>query len=121
VGVSVGSVMLFMALQGVIRLARSLHLKVIPVYIFGATQCYDQLAAGEGWFAKLLRKVSSRFRIGLTYCWGPLFLPLPYPGRFDNHSEIESSQQKTRPIIRSNSYQKNGYQAAVQSQTLSSF
>ena len=62
------------------RLARQNNLKIIPSYVFGATQCFDQLTTvGDTWLNRALVQYSRKFRTSLTWYWGPMFLPIPFP------------------------------------------
>lgn len=65
---------------GMTRLARTHNLKIIPTYVFGATQCFDQLTTlGNTWMNKALVQYSRKLRTSLTWYWGPMFLPIPFP------------------------------------------
>ena len=60
--------------KGLCRLALQERVDLIPVYVFGANDNFSNLATGNGWFAQRCRK----FRLGVTFFWGYLGLPLPY-------------------------------------------
>lgn len=83
---------------GMTRLARQHKLKIIPSYVFGATQCFDQLTtAGDTWLNKALVQYSRKLRTSLTWYWGPMFLPIPFPTKitFVIGSPIEFSEAET--------------------------
>lgn len=63
--------------KGFIRLALANNAEVVPVYIFGQTKLFDQLATNDS----MLMRLSRRFAASLTCFWGRYFLPIPYPAR----------------------------------------
>lgn len=60
--------------RGFIRLAQETGATLVPVYIFGHTRLFDQLAGADGWAAAVSRMVKG----SLTLFWGRWFLPIPY-------------------------------------------
>jgi hypothetical protein len=61
--------------KGFVRLAKDANAILVPVYAFGHTRLFDQLATGGG-VAMLLSRL---IRGSITFFWGRLFLPVPYP------------------------------------------
>eukprot|EP00048_Salpingoeca_helianthica_P017417 m.237122 g.237122 ORF g.237122 m.237122 type:complete len:400 (+) comp20944_c0_seq1:53-1252(+) len=60
--------------KGFVKIAQENNAILVPVYIFGHTRLFDQLANGDGiamWFSRLIRG-------SVTFYWGPFFLPIPY-------------------------------------------
>ena len=62
--------------RGFVKMAQELQMPIVPVYVFGQTRLFDQLAAGNSWAARLSRY----FKASLTLFWGQYFLPIPYSG-----------------------------------------
>ena len=60
--------------HGFVRLAAETGATLVPVYAFGHTRLFDQLAGADGWMAS----VSRLMRGSLTLFWGRWFLPIPY-------------------------------------------
>ena len=63
--------------KGFVRLAIETGATIVPVYIFGHTRLFDQLATGEGWLG-WLTSLSRLTRSSITLFWGQWFLPVPY-------------------------------------------
>jgi diacylglycerol O-acyltransferase 2, plant len=60
--------------KGFLKIAQENNAVLVPVYIFGHTRLFDQLANGDGiamWLSRLIRG-------SVTFYWGPYFLPVPY-------------------------------------------
>ena len=60
--------------RGLCKLAIETRAEMIPCYVFGGTDFFNNLATDDGFFAKLSRIA----RMGLTIFWGPYGLPIPY-------------------------------------------
>jgi hypothetical protein len=60
--------------KGVCKLAIECGSEITPIYIFGGTDFFHNLCAGDSWLAQLSRK----YKIGLTLFWGWFYLPIPY-------------------------------------------
>ena len=60
---------------GIVRVAAEADVQLVPSYVFGQTQLFDQLATSKGWAADLSR----RMRMSLTIFWGKFGLPIPHP------------------------------------------
>jgi 2-acylglycerol O-acyltransferase 2 len=63
--------------KGLIRLAIETGVNLVPCYVFGGTDFFENLATGQGWLSRMSRK----FRMGLTIFWGHFGLPIPYAPR----------------------------------------
>ena len=59
--------------RGLCRLALETGASLVPVYVFGGTDFFYNLATAEGWLSRLSR----RFRMGLTLPYGRFGLPIP--------------------------------------------
>jgi hypothetical protein len=57
-----------------VKLAIKTKSALVPLYIFGQTQMFDQLATSGG----VLAQVSRYFSASLTYFWGQFYLQIPY-------------------------------------------
>jgi hypothetical protein len=64
----------FKSRRGICRLAIETKASLIPCYVFGGTDFFENLATNSG----LLAKISRSFRIGVTIFWGRFGLPIPY-------------------------------------------
>lgn len=60
--------------RGLIKLALETGVNLIPNYVFGGTDFFNNLATGDGFFSTMSRK----FRMGLTIFWGHFGLPIPF-------------------------------------------
>ena len=60
--------------RGLCKLAIETGAQLIPCYVFGGTDFFNNLATDDGFFASLSRTL----RMGVTIFWGPLGLPIPY-------------------------------------------
>lgn len=63
--------------KGFVRLAIASNAEIVPVYIFGQTKYFDQIATNES----VLMRLSRRFAASLTIFWGRYYLPIPYAAR----------------------------------------
>lgn len=61
--------------KGIVHIAIQKKAKIVPIYTFGNTQYFNQLATYDGIFSKFSRKLQASF----TFFWGQYFLPIPYP------------------------------------------
>jgi hypothetical protein len=68
---------IFKKRRGLVRLAIETQTCMIPCYVFGGTDFYNNLATDGGFFARLSRKT----RAGFTLFWGPMGTPVPYAPR----------------------------------------
>lgn len=64
----------FKSRRGLCRLSLETKAMLIPCYVFGGTDFFENLATSSG----LLAKVSRALRIGVTIFWGRFGLPIPY-------------------------------------------
>lgn len=60
--------------RGLVRLSIETNAMIVPAYVFGGTDFFNNLATSSGIFAWLSRKL----RMGMTLFWGPFGLPIPY-------------------------------------------
>ena len=60
--------------KGIIKLAQETNAVLVPIYVFGHTRLFDQLAGGEG-IAMLFSRL---VRGSITLFWGQKFLPIPH-------------------------------------------
>ena len=60
--------------KGFVKLAKDTNAILVPVYVFGHTRLFDQLASGGGLAMFLSRMIQG----SITYFWGRYFLPFPY-------------------------------------------
>lgn len=60
--------------RGFVRLAIETNAELVPMYIFGQTNMFDQVATSGGYMMRVSRYLSA----SLTYFWGQLFLPIPF-------------------------------------------
>lgn len=60
--------------KGFVKIAKETNAILVPVYLFGHTRLFDQLASGEG----IAKKISRLIRGSITMFWGPFYLPIPY-------------------------------------------
>lgn len=60
--------------RGFVRLAIDSNAELVPLYIFGQTNMFDQLATSGGYMMQVSRYLSA----SLTYFWGQLYLPIPF-------------------------------------------
>lgn len=67
-------VIVFKKRKGLVRLSLETGAQLIPVYVFGATDFFDNTVAGDHFIARLARKL----RMGIAVFTGPLLLPIPY-------------------------------------------
>lgn len=63
--------------RGLIKLALETGTHLIPNYVFGGTDFFNNLATGDGFFSTMSRKL----RMGLTIFWGYFGLPIPFQPR----------------------------------------
>ncbi len=63
--------------RGICKLAIECNSEITPIYIFGVTDIFYNLAAGDSWLSKFSRK----WKLGLTYFWGHFGLPIPFTPR----------------------------------------
>ncbi len=67
-------VMIYKNRRGLPRLALETGASLVPMWVFGGTDFFAQLATSSGWMSKF-----SRFmRAGLTVYWGRFGLPIPF-------------------------------------------
>ena len=67
-------VIVFKSRKGLCRLSLETGAQLIPTYVFGGTDFFNNLATGDG----LVSKLSRRLRMGLTIFYGHFLLPLPF-------------------------------------------
>lgn len=61
--------------RGLVRLSLETGANICPLYVFGGTDFFENLATSDGFFSNLSRK----FRAGMTVFWGQFGLPfLPF-------------------------------------------
>lgn len=60
--------------KGIIKLAQETNAILVPIYVFGHTRLFDQLAGGEG----IAMLISRLVRGSITLFWGQMFLPIPH-------------------------------------------
>lgn len=60
--------------RGLCKLAIECGSEITPIYIFGATDFFYNLVAGDSWLSNFSRK----YKLGLTYFWGHYGLPIPF-------------------------------------------
>lgn len=60
---------------GIVRVAIEKGTPIVPCYMFGNTQFFDQLATGDSWPARMSRHLKMSF----TLFYGRFFLPIPFP------------------------------------------
>jgi len=66
---------IFRGRKGLTRLSVETGAELIPVYVFGGTDFFHNLATNDSWLSTLSRKL----QIGMTVFWGRLYSPLlPY-------------------------------------------
>ena len=70
-------VVVFKERKGLVRLTLEVGAQLTPIYVFGGTDFFYNVVAGDNLIAKLAR----RLRMGLTLFYGPCFLPLPFTPR----------------------------------------
>eukprot|EP01038_Epipyxis_sp_PR26KG_P007766 gene7766-10551_t len=63
--------------RGLVKLSIETGAKLIPTYVFGGTDFFNNLATSNGLFASLSRKL----RMGVTIFWGHFGLPIPFSPR----------------------------------------
>jgi len=63
--------------RGLCKLALECGSEITPIYIFGATDFFYNLVAGDSWLSQFSRK----YKLGLTYFWGHFGLPVPFTPR----------------------------------------
>lgn len=66
--------MKFKTRKGLIRLSLETGAQLIPTYVFGGTDFFNNLLTGDGFLSNFFRKL----RMGVTIFWGYLGLPLPF-------------------------------------------
>lgn len=71
------NVIVFNNRRGLIRLSIETGAELVPCYVFGGTDFFNNLATDDGVFATLSRKM----RAGVTLFWGPYGLPIPFTPR----------------------------------------
>lgn len=64
----------FKTRKGLVRLAVETGAELVPCYVFGGTDFFENLATGNGFFSR----ISRRLKMGLTIFWGQLGLPIPF-------------------------------------------
>jgi 1-acyl-sn-glycerol-3-phosphate acyltransferase len=67
-------VIVFKKRYGLCRLALETGTHLVPTYVFGGTDFFNNLATGGGIISQLSRKL----RMGVTIFWGQFGLPIPY-------------------------------------------
>jgi hypothetical protein len=67
-------IVVFKRRKGLCKLSLETGAQIIPVYVFGATDFFENLVGGDNFIAKIARKL----RVGLTLFYGPYFLPIPH-------------------------------------------
>ena len=67
-------IIVFKFRRGLIKLALETGASIVPCYVFGATDFFNSLADPDG----LLSKISRKLKLGITFFWGVLGLPIPY-------------------------------------------
>ncbi|KAJ8605536.1 hypothetical protein CTAYLR_000090 [Chrysophaeum taylorii] len=60
--------------RGLCRLALETGARLVPLYVFGGNDFFDQLATSDSLIARFSRK----YKMSLTLYWGYLGLPIPY-------------------------------------------
>ncbi len=63
--------------RGLCRLSIETGAKIIPVYVFGGTSFFQNLATGDGFLSRFSRWL----RVTFTLFWGQYLLPIPYPAK----------------------------------------
>ena len=73
------NIIVFKKRRGLIKLAIETGAELVPCYVFGGTDFYNNLATDGGFFASISRWL----RAGITIFWGPVpFIPvIPYTPR----------------------------------------
>lgn len=73
------NVIVFAGRRGLTRLSIETGAEIIPVYVFGGTDFFNNLATSGGWLSAISRK----FQMGMTLFWGPYFFApyVPYTPR----------------------------------------
>ena len=61
--------------KGFVKLAIKAGVPIVPVYMFGHTRMFHQLAADNGIAMALSRVIKT----SVTIFWGQYYLPIPYP------------------------------------------
>lgn len=67
-------VIVFKKRTGLVRLSLETGAALVPVYVFGGTDFFENVVAGDNLVSRLARKL----RMGLALFYGHCFLPLPY-------------------------------------------
>ena len=70
----------FLKRRGLCKLSIETGAQLVPCYVFGGTDFFNNLATDDGFFANMSRKM----RMGLTIFWGPYGLPIPYAPKVSN-------------------------------------
>lgn len=60
--------------RGLCKLSVETGAQIVPCYVFGSNDFFENLATNESFLSTLCRK----YRIGVTVFWGYLGLPIPY-------------------------------------------
>lgn len=71
------NIIVFSNRKGLCRLSLETGAHLIPMYVFGGTDFFVNLATGDG----IVSKFSRWLRAGLTIFWGQYMLPIPYTPR----------------------------------------
>ena len=70
-------VVVFKERKGLVKLTLEVGAQLTPIYVFGGTDFFYNIVAGDNFIARLARKL----RMGLALFYGPYFLPLPFTPR----------------------------------------
>jgi len=65
-------IIIFQGRKGLTRLSVETGAELIPVYVFGGTDFFHNLATNDSWVSRLSRKL----QMGITVFWGRLYSPL---------------------------------------------
>jgi hypothetical protein len=65
---------IFQNRKGFVKLSVETGAELVPCYVFGGTDFFQNLATNDS----ILSKLSRKFRMGLTIFWGQYGLPIPY-------------------------------------------
>ena len=69
------NIIVFQGRRGLTRLSIETGAEIIPVYVFGGTDFFNNLATSGGWLSTISRKL----KMGITLFWGRFNLPfLPF-------------------------------------------
>lgn len=68
---------IFKKRKGLIKLAIETQAAIVPCYVFGGTDFFNNLATGDG----MISRISRKLKMGMTVFWGHFGLPIPYAPR----------------------------------------